>query len=274
MELFIIDQDKCNRDLICVDTCPIKIIELKENSKVPTPIDGAQELCINCGHCVAVCPQGALTHKNMRPEQCPPVLKELLPKPDQVEHFLRARRSIRVYTDKAVNRKTIDQLINIARFAPSGHNFQPVEWLVIYDTNEVKRFVGMVIDWMRHLLNKNSPTAKAMHMDRVVNAWDKGIDSVCRNVPHVIMTHAPKNNPTAPAACTIALTYLELAAASFELGTCWAGFFNVAATVWPPMQQALGLPEEHVSYGSMMMGFPKYGYQRLPQRNEAKITWL
>jgi len=86
-------------------------------------------------------------------------------------------------------------------------------------------------------------------------------------------TYAHKDDVTAPTACTIALTYLELAAPSFDLGTCWAGYFNAGATFWPPMQEELRLPEGNVSFGSMMVGYPKFKYQRLPLRNDAKIMW-
>jgi nitroreductase len=62
------------------------------------------------------------------------------------------------------------------------------------------------------------------------------------------------------AACIIALTYLELAVTSFGLGACWAGYFSAAANMGPPMKKALGLPEEHNSFGAMMVGYPKYKY--------------
>ena len=91
--------------------------------------------------------------------------------------------------------------------------------------------------------------------------------------PHVVVAHSQKQERSAPAAGTIALAHLELAAPSFGLGACWAGYFNAAANLWPPMLEALNLPEGHVSFGAMMVGYPKYKYQRLPLRNEAKIIW-
>ncbi len=271
MSLFTVDRNQCKQDSICVATCPMRIIELKE--EFPVPVAGAEELCINCGHCVAVCPHGALSLKTMTPEQCPPVRKEWLFGPEQTEHFLRSRRSVRVYKDKAADRETLAKLIDMARFAPSGHNAQPVQWLVIYDSKEVQKLAGEVIGWMRYMLNAQPDMAATFHMDRVADAWDSGIDGICRNAPHIIIAHAPKDDRTAPAACTIALTYLELAAPSLGLGACWAGYFNAAATIWPPMQTAIGLPSGHISYGAMMVGYPKFQYHRLPLRNEAKITW-
>jgi hypothetical protein len=42
---------------------------------------------------------------------------------------------------------------------------------------------------------------------------------------------------------------------------------------WPPLQKAIGLPEDHTHHYPMMLGYPKAKYFRLPQRKEPKITW-
>jgi nitroreductase/NAD-dependent dihydropyrimidine dehydrogenase PreA subunit len=273
MNHFAINKEKCTRDGICAESCPMGLIERKDDGSFPAPTEDAEMLCVQCGHCVAVCPRGALSLKTIIPEQCPPIRKDWQLTPEQAEHFLRSRRSIRVYKDKQVEKKAISSLIEIARFAPSGHNSQPVQWLVIYDRAEIQKLAGMVIDWMWYMLKQQPDFANLLHMDRVVDRWQKGKDPVCRKAPHVIVAHASKQDRRAPVASTIALAYLELAAPSFELGACWAGYFNAAATSWLPMQKALALPEDHVSMGSMMIGYPKYKYHRLPPRKEPLIIW-
>lgn len=273
MDLFVVNTEKCKKDCICVDECPARIIEMKDKNTPPVPVSRAEEYCIQCGHCVAVCPYGALSHMAMSPDECPPVQKELRLSPEQVEHVLRSRRSIRTYKKKAVDRETLAKLIDIARYAPSGHNSQPVRWYIIYDREEVQKLAGHVVDWMRFLMKDQYEFAMSLHMDRIVAGWDGGMDRICRNAPHVIVTHAPKDNRAAPAACTIALSYLDLAAPSFGLGACWAGYFNTAATMWSPMQEAMDLPEGDTCFGSIMIGYPRYAYYRLPLRNEPRITW-
>jgi nitroreductase/NAD-dependent dihydropyrimidine dehydrogenase PreA subunit len=273
MELLNVDQEKCKRDGICAAVCPMQIIELKTKEAFPTMIEGGDELCIRCGHCVAVCPHGAISHEIMHTDECPPLIKELNLQPEQVEQFLKSRRSVRTYKKKQVDRDLLSKLIELAAYAPSGHNTQPVNWKVIYDSDEVQRLAGIVADWMRSLIEDGSPLATMLHMDRVLAAWEAGYDRICRGAPHVIVAHAPENERTAPVGCTIALTYLELAATAFNLGACWAGYFNVAANNFAPMAEALDLPEGHVSFGAMMVGHSKFKYQRLPLRNESVISW-
>jgi hypothetical protein len=57
------------------------------------------------------------------------------------------------------------------------------------------------------------------------------------------------------------------------LGTCWAGLLQGALLSWPPLQKAIGLPEDHSHHYPMMLGYPKAKYFHLPQRKQPKITW-
>lgn len=273
MSHLIVDERKCRRDGICVESCPAGIIELRDEKAVPTPVEGADALCISCGHCVAVCPYGAMSLDTMASEDCPPVQPEWKLGPEQTEHFLRCRRSIRVYRDEPVEKETLQRLIEIARYAPSGHNAQPVEWLVVGGKDDVRRMAGMTADWMRSVLDANPDMGRAMLFDRIVAAWDAGSDTICRGAPHLVITHGAEQNPIVPSACTIALAYLELAAPSLGLGACWAGYFHVAARQWPPLKEALALPSGHAMQGGMMVGRPKYRYKRLPLRKEPSVSW-
>ena len=273
MSLFTIDQDLCKRDGICVETCPMCIIEIGEEGGFPSEVERAEELCNQCGHCVAVCPHGALTLKTIKAKDCVPIQRKMLPGFRNLEHLLKSRRSIRTYKEKSVERETLARLINVARYGPSGHNTQPVEWLVIEDTEKVKRLAALVIEWMGVMLKEKPEIALPMHFDLIVNSWKKGKDRILRGAPHLIAAHGPKNLLRAQEASLIALAYLEIAAYSMGLGACWAGYFRAAAASFPPLTQAVNLPEGHQIFGAMMVGYPKHRYYRIPLRKEPKIGW-
>ncbi len=272
MALFTVDQDKCKKDGICAEVCPMRIIAFDEDQG-PRPVSEAAEICIECGHCVAVCPVGALDHRAMAAANCPPIKKADLLGPEQAERFLRSRRSIRRYKDQPVERDQIRRLIEIASHAPSGHNRQPVRWLVIDDAAELKRLAGITADFVRWLIENMPQVALAAHMDRVVAAWDAGLDAILRDAPAVVAAYAHKDDRMAVSSSIIALAYLELAAQPLGLGACWAGFFMAAAANFPPMQQALALPEGQQVFGAMMIGKPVYRYQRLPLRKKPDISF-
>jgi len=272
MDLFTVNQQTCNQDGICAAVCPVSIIDFTKDGW-PTPAIDAEELCIRCGHCVAVCPTGSLSHRDMGVDQCPPLLHKLDLSAEQTEHFLRSRRSIRVYKKNRVERDKLAWLVAIARYAPSGHNSQGARWLVLGDRDELHKLSVIVADWMRWMLAHRTETALSMHMDRTLERWDAGKDVILRGAPTVIVAYGEKEDRMAPSTCTIALTYLELAATGMGLGCCWAGYFNAAATSFPPMMEALALPPGCQSYGAMMVGYPQFNYHRLPTRKTPDITW-
>ena len=273
MSLFTIDEKKCKRDGICVAECPIRIIAMKDTSSVPEPTPDAAARCIRCGHCVAVCPHGAFTHSMLKTGDFPSIDKALSLSAEQAEQFLRSRRSIRTYEDRPVEQEKLQKLIDVARYAPTGGNSQLVSWLVVNSREEVKKVTAMVVDHMRELVQAKAPIALNYRLDRVVAGWKMGIDGVTRGAPALVFAHAPKVYGLGAVDCTSALAYLDLAAPTLGLGTCWAGFVLLALPQWQPLREALALPAESAVHGVMMIGYPKYQYQRLVPRNAPKIEW-
>ena len=133
-----------------------------------------------------------LDHRNAR-RLLPPVRPEWRLPPEQAEHFLRSRRSIRVYKEKQVDPGTLERLIQVARYAPSGHNRQPVRWLVISGREQVRALAGHVVEWMRHFAAEKPAFARRMMLGRIIASWEAGQDPVCRGAHHVIVTHAPED---------------------------------------------------------------------------------
>lgn len=273
MSLLNVNKEKCTNCKACIVTCPIQIIVMDEQTRLPKLVDGADKACINCGHCVAVCPTAALSLDSMPSQDCQALSKDWRIPAKNLEQFLKGRRSIRVYKEGSVERSVIEKLIDTARYAPSGINRQPVYWAIVYDKDKVKQLSVLVIDWMRSLVKNNSAIAETLRLENIIKMYEKGVDPILRGAPHVIIAYALKDDITAPQSCTIALTYLELMAASFGLGACWAGYVAMAINASEEVRKFIGLSKKTNAFAGMMIGYPKYNYSRIPLRNTPHILW-
>ncbi len=126
MAQLIVDKNKCKKDGICEGECPIAIIKLKDGDGFPELVPGGDEMCLVCGHCVAVCPHGAMSHDQVQIEDSPAIDKNLVIDEYQAVQFLRSRRSIRFFKDETPDKATLQRLIEISRYAPTAGNSQLV----------------------------------------------------------------------------------------------------------------------------------------------------
>lgn len=258
-----VDQEQCKKCYSCISECPFDLIN-QDKEGFPQLRKAARKTCIRCGHCMAVCMSDALDITVSPVADSPAIDKNLLPSPESLEHFLCSRRSIRTYKKKRAEHSTLESILNVSRYSPSAHNGQPVHWLMIENPDEVRRLAGMVVDWMIEL--KVFPG--------LTRAWSRGEDKVLRGAPHLAIAHAIPTSSQHPVEdCTLATAYLDLAAHSHGLGSCWAGFLVQAAQRYEPVIKALDLPENHQVYTALMLGYPKFRYHHIPQRDELKITW-
>ena len=272
MALLIIDETKCKKDGICARECPMVIIKLKDGNGFPEMVPGGEAICNSCGHCVAICPHGALSHARVPIDNSPAIDKELEISEEQAVQFLRSRRSVRFFKKQPVEKEKLQRLIEIARYAPSGGNLQMVEWMVFTGADKIKEIAGGAVEWMRKVMAK-APQSVPPYFPLIIGAWDMGYNSLTWSAPALIVAYAPKEATTGMVDVSLALSYLELAAPKLGLGTCWAGLVEGALQGSAAVREAVGLPEGHPYHYPMMVGYPKPKYTRLPERKRPKITW-
>ena len=127
-------------------------------------------------------------------------------------------------------------------------------------------------DWLEDLL-KGSQTGFPPYFPRFLDAWEAGTDSILRSAPCLVVAMAPPEARNGLVDLTIALSYLELIAPLYGLGTCWAGLLQGAIMSRPELKKAVGIPLNYPSHYAMMIGYPAVRYHRLIQRKRPRITW-
>ena len=259
MNQITVDRSLCKRDGVCVAVCPSRTLALNEEG---FPEEVLQDKCILCGHCVAVCASHALTHSGLPEEDFLPISKDL-PTPAMMDGLLMSRRSVRTFKDRPVAREALEELLDVARRAPTASNSQKLHWIVVGDTAKVHALSQESVNWIR-----SSGNSTAM-----LESWKSGYDFVLRGAPAVVMACAPVDYDWGKQDCAIALTFLELAAEARGLGVCWAGYLTRVAAVHAPLRQALSVPEGYVVCGGLMLGERKYSYRRIPPRKPLSVQW-
>lgn len=272
MGLLNIDETKCKKDGICARECPMVIIKLKDGNGLPEIVSGGENICNSCGHCVAVCPHGALSHAWVPIENSPAIEKDLEINEAQAVQFLRSRRSIRFFKKQPVEKEKLQRLVEIARYAPTGGNLQLVEWIIFTDEDKIRTIAERTVEWMRKVLAK-APESVPPYFPLIVGAWEMGYNSVTWSAPALVVASAPQSATTGMVDVTLALSYLDLTAPKLGLGTCWAGLVEGALQASPEVREAVGLPVDHPYHYPMMIGYPKPKYSRVPGRKAPKITW-
>lgn len=271
MVTILVDQDLCTRCGICSVVCPMAVVSPADENTLPVVKDAVAGMCIQCGHCEVSCPSQALL-LNVRPDEREPLLAGTgtISSADMAM-YLKKRRSVRHFTKDTVPKEKIEQVLDIARYAASGGNGQPVQWLVIHHPEKVKKIAGLTIEWMKTLVNSSHPMSGYVPM--LIAAWESGNDVICRGAPHLLFAHIPDGNPVASVDAIIALTHFDVAAPAFGIGTCWAGFVAMAATSYEPLQKELRLPAGRKSAYAMMFGHPQYRIYGIPRRKPLEVTW-
>jgi nitroreductase/NAD-dependent dihydropyrimidine dehydrogenase PreA subunit len=267
-----IDEKTCTQCGICAVECPVRLISFQPGH-YPRPVASIESDCLRCGHCIVVCPMDSLDHSEMAIEKSIEIQENRKTTPEQVEQLLKSRRSVRVFKDQTVSREIITRLIEDARYSPTGHNNQEVEWLVIDNREELNRLESLGTEWI-HWTMKNRPRIAAkMNMQDLLKRQEIYHNAFLRSCPVLIITHSKKSYNMASIDSSAALSYLDLAANSLGLGTCWAGFLYHMTKNFQPIKDAIVVPKGHSVYGCIMLGYNKYKYRRIPLRKEPCINW-
>ena len=273
-----IDPQKCTSCGHCVTVCPS--IFVSEGGKVHV-VD--EEYCHLCGHCLAICPVEAIDHEDAAKSEFIEIPEEPRMLPDDLSFFLRTRRSCRVFSKRAVPREALARLIDIARYAPTGHNSQNFEFLVIQNKEligELAKRTAIFFGNLHKMLSApglSLPPWLQSHMRGFRLNWEhyqEGKDRIFRNAPALIIIHAPTENVSSAQNCHLAMAHIMLQAQAMGLGTCIIGYFLTAAEKDPAVIKGLNIPEQNKIFTCCTVGYPALKFRRLVQRKPPAVRWM
>jgi len=283
-----IDAGKCTLCGACIDECPAYVLAAAEDAASVV----APERCIICGHCVAVCPEDAVSHADL-PGACDAIDAALGVSPPALMQLMRTRRSIRAYTDEPVSDDDLKTLLQAAVYAPSGHNDQSWQFIVIRGRDKLLGLANAVTGFMESLLTqlanpagrdalaKLLPPSMVKHLEEmmpsfrlIVESQRAGADIIFRGAPALIVIHTPRGLGTGVEDAHYAAGNIMLMAHAMGLGTCLIGFLVGPARHSPQIAATIGIPPENEIGTALVVGHPRHRYRRIVPRRQPPVKWV
>ncbi len=149
------------------------------------------------------------------------------------------RRSIRKYKNIDVDHKTILELLDSARLAPSGNNSQPWQFIIVRESNLRNEIAEASHDqkWMN-----TAPVYIVCVADMASREND--FVKVDENSPELSLKKIIRDT-------SIAIEHIVLEAVEKDLGTCWIAWFSQA-----DIRPVLNIPDNKYVVAILTVGYP------------------
>ncbi len=278
MNNFIVDSNKCKGCGLCVQECGFSKNITLQGNKAHYNEDSTN--CIECFHCLKVCPQGAISYnKNGRPDIT------VFNHDDTISPVL-LRRSCRDYKKKGIDRDFLTKIINKSNMAPRFDiEFSERKFIVIDDEttmNEVRTVVLQQITKVKNIFNILRkilflPKKKRDEYNTIVDLFLKILeknkikDSLFHGAPALVLVTGEKSKTTTKDNSLYAMSQFLIAAEEVHLGTCINGFVSFFAKA---VEKTLGIYGEYTIHAAAVVGHPNTAFKRHVVRSDTSIEWL
>ncbi len=259
-----IDREKCIGCGLCAEDCISRNIEIQENKAV------IKKDCFKCGHCVAVCPKGAVSIPEYEMEDVEEYDAERFDiEPERVLHSIKFRRSIRNYQPKQVEQEVLEQLLQAGRYTATAKNTQNCCFVFVQNEREhlkelVWKYIGEMEKAYGSQISRELYPYVAFNRRRKADPAD---DYLFRNAPVVLFITTDYTIDAGLAAQNI-----ENMAVSMGLGALYNGFLAKIANVNEELKQWLGIEGKEIQ-ACMLLGYPDRIYKRTAPRRKANVIW-
>ncbi len=288
-----IDHGRCTLCGRCVLICESKNLAIRE--KTLHVLDD----CSVCGHCYAVCEAEAISFETLRPR----VFKSFpydgayfppgSPDPTLVAGLIGSRRSVRHYSAKVPSTDMLDDLLECASMAPSAHNEQQWEFVVVRDGTLISKLSGRLLEYygglnrlvrrafMRRLaglfMGKKVERYYRDHyagIERRVKTGAAGRDQFFHGAPVLIVVHSAMDGNSPVENAQYAAYNICLLAHAMGLGTCFIGYASYLLNMDRAWKKRLGIPAAHGVHAVLSLGYPAKAFTMAAPRKEYSVHRL
>lgn len=289
-----IDGSTCKVCGLCAEVCPNKIIIKTDSNQMSFRYD-RMDLCFKCGQCMAVCPTKSIIVQGLSYDDN---FFELPGNSEYEKEFFNliyTRRAVRNFRNKPVSKELLEQIVDAISFAPPG--FPPIktEITVVSDPELIKKALPHMIEFydslvsalqnpiIRFFIKKQVGSQKFKTMkehllpllkSRLLGLKKGTEDTLARSAPAMILFHSDRNGEDVNEDVFVAATYGMLAAHALGLGGSIMSIIPPAIDRNKELRKLFNIPKSNQVISSIIIGHPKYKYQRGIKRHLRRVNWL
>lgn len=258
---------------ICITDCSRRALIMEDGMIVPD-----DSLCNDCFHCVALCPQNAISISGYDKDEIEDI-KDISIDPAALFAFQKNRRSIRNYKEDDVRNEILEKILQAGRFSPTGGNLQTNHFIVVRERLGLLR--DKVIETL-YGISENDELLENMHLIKYKNTWKKmyeaykttGEDRLFFGAPYLIIISNNDLTGNGQVNGGIAASRMELLANAYGLGICYIGFLKRALLIDPNIKSIIGIKDDEEYSLAFVLGYPNVKYLRTVCRKDLDVRYL
>lgn len=248
----IIDKDKCVGCGLCKKDCVGFDIDIVDGKAV-----SCGKSCIMCGHCEAICPQGAVTITGFADEVVE-FEEQVRLDPKQLMDAIKTRRTIRQFTDKQIPQEVVDMIFEVGRMAPTGANSQGTSYVLLDEKKTIcEKMAVAMFNRVLGIGKKFIPQLAAMKIDS---------NFFLKKAPLVIVVLGKD-----AVSASLAAENMAFMAEANGLGVLFSGFFTTCVNMNSKIRKIMGIGKKPKAVTTLVIGYPAVKYRRTPHRKPLNV---
>lgn len=257
-----IDRDSCIGCGACVHDCIQNNLELREGKAVPLAP------CMKCGHCVAICPEGAPSLPCYADQPIEYDAGTFDIATQNLINSVKFRRSIRAFKDEPISMEHLHLLMDAAAHTPTAKNSQMCRFDFVQDSlEEFKDLVWSHLEDVYEIdrIMPIPPEQLGRFIER--KRKDPADDYLFRDAPAVLFIETPD-----PLDAGLAASAIELVGHTLGIGVLYNGYLRRVVDSCPAARAYFDMSDERGLNACLLLGYQGKTYYRTAPRRFPSVV--